>query len=124
MVGRSIQNKQPICPSFLRLGVEVEILQPVQCNVPIRPAIIRHTDNGLLIHPDVHLGLLDALSLEDDEGREKVVIGATALNYKHPLFIACLYRKNLLVCDRHKHFDIISNTFHEAFLIHVVLVFV
>lgn len=124
MVGVSIQNKEPIFPSCLRLGIEVEMPQPVQCNVPIRPAIIRHMENGLLIHLDVYLGLLDALSLEDDEGREKVAIGATALNYRHPLFIACLYRKNLLFCDRHKHFDIISNTFYEAFLIHVVLVFV
>jgi hypothetical protein len=124
MAGVSIQNKEPIFPSCLRLGVEVEMLQPVRCNVPIRPAIIRHTENGLLIRLGIYLGLLDALSLEDDEGREKVAIGATALNYRHTLFIARLYRKTLLFCDRRKHFDIISNTFHEAFLIHVVLVFV
>ena len=40
-------------------------------------------------------------------------IGANALNHRHPFFISWLYGKDLLFCDRHKYFDIISNAFYS-----------
>lgn len=98
------------------------MLQPVQGNAPVRPAIVRDAEDGLLVHPYVYSGLLGTLPLEDHEGRERIATSADALNYRHSFFVAWLYRKILLFCDRHKHFGIISNVFHEVFLIHVILV--
>jgi hypothetical protein len=65
---------------------------------------------------------LETLSLEYDKGRKNIAIYADAFNDRHSFFILWLYRESLLLCNRNKDLDAISNTLYKAFLIHVILV--
>jgi hypothetical protein len=66
--------------------------------------------------------MLETLSLEHDKSRKNIAIYADAFNDRDPFFITWLYRESLLLYDRNKDLDSISNTLHEAFLIHAILV--
>ena len=124
MTDMSIKDKESISPSYLGQGVLIKVLQPLKSNSPVRPAIFRDMENSLSIYLKVYPGLLKALSLEDNKSGKRVAIGTNTLNDRDPFPIARLYRKSLLFCSRNKYFGIISNAFHEAFLIHVVLVLI
>ena len=100
------------------------MLQPVKSNSPVYPAIGRDIENSLLVHLMIYPGLLQALSLEYDEGRKGVAICTNTLNNRDPFPITGLYRENLLFFNRYKYFDIISDTSYKVFLVHIILVLV
>ena len=62
------------------------------------------------------------LSLEYNKGGKEKAIYTNTFNNRDPFFITWLYRESLLLYNRNKGLDSISNTLHETFLIHIILV--